>query len=44
MIKLKTRFLDLEAGAKSVVLLNTDDAENLGVLSLGRVKVRFNQR
>lgn len=37
---LKTIFLGLEAGGKSVVIMNGDDAERLGVLALGRVKVR----
>jgi len=40
---LKTIFLGLEAGGKSVVIMNGDDAERLGVLSLGRVTVRFDR-
>lgn len=40
---LKAVFLGLEAGGKSVVIMNEDDAERLGVLSLGRVMVRFDQ-
>ncbi len=39
-MKLKVKFLGLEAGGKSVVVLNREDAEDLGVSSLGRVKVR----
>ena len=40
---LKTIFLGLEAGGKSIVILNLDDAERLGVLSLGRVTIRFDE-
>ncbi|MGB3943861.1 MAG: thymidine phosphorylase, partial [Methanothrix sp.] len=39
---LKTIFLGLESGGKSIVIMNGDDAERLGVLSLGRVAIRFN--
>jgi len=41
-MKLKVRFLGLESGGKSVVVLNKEDAEELGVSSLGRVRVRSN--
>ena len=40
-MKLKTIFLGLEAGGRSVVIMNGDDAERLGVLALGRVTVRL---
>ena len=43
-MKLKVKFLELEAGGKSVVVLNKEDAEDLGVSSLGRVRVKFNER
>lgn len=41
-MKLKVRFLGFEAGGKSVVVLNKGDAEDLGVSSLGRVRIKFN--
>lgn len=37
---LRVKFLGLEAGCKPIVILNTSDAEDLGVRSLGRVKLR----
>ncbi len=43
-MNLKVKFLGLEAGGKSVVVLNKEDAEDLGISSLGRVRVRFNGR
>ena len=43
-MKLKARFLELEAGGKSIVVLNKEDAEDLGVSSLGRVRVKINRR
>ena len=41
-MKLQVKFLGLEAGGRSVVVLNREDAEDLGVSSLGRVRVRSN--
>ncbi|KYH41539.1 MAG: putative thymidine phosphorylase [Candidatus Bathyarchaeota archaeon B26-2] len=41
-MRLTAKFLGLEAGGKSVVVLNKEDAEELGVPTLGRVKVRSN--
>jgi AMP phosphorylase len=41
-MRFKTKFLGLEAGGKSVVILNREDAEDLGVSSLGRVRIRHN--
>ncbi|MCW4019837.1 MAG: AMP phosphorylase, partial [Candidatus Bathyarchaeota archaeon] len=38
--KLKTRILGLEAGGKSVVVLNYEDAEDLSVTSLERVRIK----
>ncbi|MFH0711320.1 MAG: AMP phosphorylase [Candidatus Aenigmatarchaeota archaeon] len=38
-MKLKIKFLGLEAGGKPVVVLNKDDAEELGIRSLGRAKL-----
>ncbi len=43
-MRLKVRFLGLEAGGKSVVVLNRSDAEDLGVSSLGRVRLRSEGR
>ena len=40
-MRLKAAFLGLEAGGKSVVVLNKGDAEDMGVLSLERVRVGF---
>lgn len=36
-MKLKTKILGLEAGRKPIVVLNDDDAEDLGIRALGRV-------
>ncbi|MEM1582695.1 MAG: AMP phosphorylase [Candidatus Bathyarchaeia archaeon] len=38
-MKLKVKLLDLESGGKFIVVLNRDDAEDLGVSGLSRVKV-----
>jgi len=43
-MKLRVKFLGLEAGGRSVVVLNREDAEDLGVSSLGRVRVRSDGR
>lgn len=39
-MKLKVKFLGLEAGGNSVVILNKEDAEDIGVSSLGRARIR----
>lgn len=41
-MKFEAKFLGLEAGGKSVVVMNREDAEDLGVSSLGRVRIRAN--
>ncbi|MEM3479140.1 MAG: thymidine phosphorylase, partial [Candidatus Bathyarchaeia archaeon] len=38
-MKLKVKLLDLESGGKFIVVLNREDAEDLGVSGLGRVKL-----
>jgi len=43
-VKLKARILGLEAGGKLVALLNREDAEDLGVSSLERVRIAKNNR
>jgi AMP phosphorylase len=43
-MKLKIKFLDVEAGGKPIVVLNKEDAEELGVKSLGRVFLQFDKR
>ncbi|MEM2082438.1 MAG: AMP phosphorylase [Candidatus Bathyarchaeia archaeon] len=40
-MKLKAKPLGLDSGGKSVVVLNKDDASDMGVLALGRVRVGF---
>lgn len=40
-MKLKTKIIGLEAGGKAIVVLNRDDAEDLGIRSLGRIRVGF---
>jgi len=39
LMRLRARILGLEAGGKSVVVLNKEDAEDLGVSSLERVRI-----
>ncbi len=41
---LKAKFLGLEAGGKPIVVLNKDDADELGLKSLGRVYLRANKK
>lgn len=41
-MKLKVKFLGLEAGSR-LVILNKEDAEDLGVTSLGRIRVKFRE-
>lgn len=43
-MKLKVRLLGFEAGGKSVVVLNRSDAEDLGVSSLGRIRIKSDER
>lgn len=40
-LKLKAKILGLEAGGKPIVILHHDDAADLGVRSLSRVKLRY---
>ena len=44
MLKLKAKILGLEAGGKSVVVLNKEDAEDLSVTSLERVRITKDDR
>ncbi|MEM2273340.1 MAG: AMP phosphorylase [Candidatus Bathyarchaeia archaeon] len=44
MIKLRARLLDLEAGGKFIVILNRDDAEEIGALGPSRVRVSKGSR
>lgn len=39
-MRLKTKFLGLETGGKPIVILNKEDADEIGIRSLGRVKVQ----
>jgi len=43
-MKLKAMLIHLDAGGKWVAILNTDDAEELGVRSLGRIRLRKHDR
>jgi AMP phosphorylase len=43
-MKLRIKFLGIEAGGKPVVILNKDDAEELGVRSLGRIKLHYSRK
>jgi len=43
-MKLKVKFLGLEAGGKLIVILNQEDAEDLGIRSLGRVRLCSSQK
>jgi AMP phosphorylase len=42
-MKLKVKEVDLDAGGKYVTVLNLDDAEEMGIRSLGRVKIKHNE-
>jgi AMP phosphorylase len=42
-MKLRAKFLGLETGGKPIVILNKEDADDLGIRSLGRVHLRFNK-
>jgi len=39
-LNLKVKFLGLETGGKPIVILNKEDADDLGIRSLGRVRVQ----
>ncbi len=41
-MKLKTKILGLETGGKPIVVLNKEDADDLGVRSLSRIQIRRN--
>jgi len=43
-MRLKTKILGLEAGGKPIVVLNKDDADDLGIKSLGRVRLQYNKK
>jgi len=40
-MKLRAKYLGLETGGKPIVILNKEDAEDLGIRSLGRVVLEF---
>ena len=40
-IKLKTKIIGLETGGKPIVIMNKEDAEDLGARSLGRVRIEY---
>jgi len=41
-MKLKTKILGIEAGGKAIVILHEEDAEDLGIMSLARVRLQAN--
>ena len=43
-MKLSSKFLGLETGGKSIVILNKEDASELGIRSLGRVRLQFKKK
>lgn len=43
-MKLKSKFLGLETGGKPIVIINKEDAGEIGVRSLGRVKLQFKKK
>lgn len=43
-MRLKVKFLGLEAGGKPIVLMNKEDAEDLGIRSLGRITLRAEKK
>lgn len=43
-MKLKVKFLRLEAGGKPIVVLNKEDSEDLGIKSLARVKLKYKDK
>lgn len=42
-MKLKTKFLGLETGGKPIAILNKEDADDLGIRSLGRIRIQQNK-
>ncbi len=43
-MKLKIKFLNVEAGGRPIVTLSRDDAEEIGIKSLGRVSLQYNNK
>lgn len=43
-MRLRIKFLCVESGGKPIVVLNKDDAEELGIRSQGRIKVSYNKK
>jgi AMP phosphorylase len=43
-LRLAVRCLDVDAGGKPIVILNQEDAEDIGVKSLNRVSIEFKNR
>lgn len=43
-MKLKVKFLNFEAGGKPIVTLSKEDADELGIKSLGRVKISYGKK
>jgi len=43
-MRLKTKILGIDAGGKPIVVLNKDDADELGIRSLGRVRLQCNKK
>lgn len=43
-MKLKSKFLGLETGGKSIVIINKEDAGEIGIRSLGRVRIQFKKK
>lgn len=43
-MRLKVKILGLEAGGKPIVIINHEDAEDLGIKSLGRVGLQTNKK
>jgi AMP phosphorylase len=43
-MKLIARPIDLEVGGKNIVIMNKEDVESLGLRSLDRVKIKYNEK
>ncbi|MEM4649780.1 MAG: thymidine phosphorylase, partial [Candidatus Bathyarchaeia archaeon] len=43
-MKFKVKEVDLDAGGKLISVLNMDDAEELGIRSLSRIKIEYNNK
>lgn len=43
-MKLRVKILGLEAGGKPIIILNKEDADEVGIRSLGRVRLQFNKK